>query len=317
MAKLSIDGQLVEIADKYSNALDLPKLRDKEGKLNFQNFHETDIKQQEWYYRSLYEAFKKSARLESVQLLGDKLGRVIDFGFGRSYQDYLIDEESQMIKERNMGFCCEKVAENKKKEGPLFIEVMGTPGGYSNKLVDDIVDISRVRNLSVSIVQYDMNGVRASEYVERLRNIKDNSQDDVVLLDCAFVQEYIGLLLKCNREIKKDPSCVYDIIEDLNTLKEGTVELLDGVIGIYGEENVIASKVKEDTLIDQDVVELYNNHFYESLHICAENIPYLPVVEPSNEIETSVLVEKSAQFITAQLAKKEKKSFVKTARTVS
>lgn len=316
---LSLRGQLVELADKYSNARDLPKLYDKEGNLNFQSFHETSVKQQEWYYRSLYEAFQKSARLKSVQLLADQFGRVIDFGFGRSYHDYLNDEESQKIKEENMEFCCEKEVENKKKEGPLFIEVMGTPWGYSKQLVEDIVDALEKRNLSISILQGDMTGERAFDFVEKFHHIKDNLQDDVVLFDCGFVQSYIELLLKCNVEIKKDPSCVYDIVEDLHTLKVATTELLDGVIGIYGEEDVIASKVENGYLSEQkrNRIELYNNQFYESLHVCAEGIPHLLFFEPNDLEETSLLVSQSVQFITSQLVDTKKKTFVKTTRPIS
>jgi len=207
-----------------------------------------------------------------------------------------------------MNLCEEKNT----KEGPLFIEVMGTPGSYSSQLVDDIVDMLVKRNLSVSVVQCDMDGLRAFEAVKKLRDIKDNSRDDVVLLDCALVQEYIGLLLRCEREIKKDPACVYDIVEDLNILREGTAELLSGVIGIYAENEPVASKSLKNTLIDHDARELYNSQFYESLNVCAENVPSLPLFEPTSEGETSILVEKSVQLITSQLGNTKKKPFIKT-----
>ncbi len=88
IATLTEEAQLVEIADKVSNAKDLTKLWDENGVIHFDNFKEKDPTLQEWYYRSLYEEFARNAKRKEVMSLAEELNEYVSLAFGRSYSEY-------------------------------------------------------------------------------------------------------------------------------------------------------------------------------------------------------------------------------------
>ncbi len=102
IATLTKEAQLVEIADKVSNAKDLTKLWDENGNLHFDQFKEKDPALQEWYYRSLYEQFKDHAKSKEVLLLAEELNQHVSLAFGRSYPEYRKENTSSKSTERSL-----------------------------------------------------------------------------------------------------------------------------------------------------------------------------------------------------------------------
>lgn len=206
----SEEAQIVEVADKLSNAEDFYQLHDENGVIHFDSFHEKDVEKQEWYYRNLYEAFRDYGKNDNIKEVAERLRECTDFGFGRSYEEYLMASPS-----------------------PVLVEVVSL-------LKDD-------EDFLESIYQYlNEQGIRTCLHrlstrlenkvlAEQIDIIKIIDKDcDVVLVDSGTIYRRMTILEKYQTEKAREPSSVYETLEQLGELSEGS-KGLDGAVGIYND----------------------------------------------------------------------------------
>lgn len=239
---MSEEARYVEIADKVANASNFSKLLDESGKISFKNFNEQDISLQEWYYRSLYEAFCESTTNQKILELAAILKDYTNSAFGRSYEEY----------QR-----CQK---------PLLIEIVGTNKQKNKELMEEVVDSLLKKNIKTStILPFNEDSTISEEnLVAMIRKTKQKNTDVIITTD-SLIEKQVALLTSFEKNKATDPSCVYDIVEKLNTLKEAENNYLNGVVALY----------QEPASLDDTQQDLYNDHLLGALDTLEESIPYI------------------------------------------
>jgi len=239
---MSEEARYVEIADKVANASNFSKLLDESGKISFKNFNEQDISLQEWYYRSLYEAFCESTTNQKILELAAILKDYINSAFGRSYEEY----------QR-----CQK---------PLLIEIVVVNKEKNKELMEEVVDSLLKKNIKTStILPFNEDSTISEEnLVTMIRKTKQKTTDVIITTD-SLIEKQVALLTSFEKNKATDPSCVYDVVEKLNTLKEAENNYLNGVVALY----------QEPASLDDTQQDLYNDHLLGALDTLEESIPYI------------------------------------------
>lgn len=269
ISKISKEAQLVEAADKVANAMDLEKLRGTDGRLSFSCFKEKRVEKQEWYYRSLYEAFLENGKSNDVKILAQELGNYIDIAFQRSYEEY------------------KKAQDNTAHHMPLLFEVTGVSFASKEKWIEQMTDALTKKKLKVLPVQpaaIEKTKMTKEELATMIRRLKENPVD-IILMDQAFLEERLQVLLQFE-ESKKDLSCISATIEKLNDAKSYEKELIDGVIAIHEENPNIP-------FIDDNKVKQYNDHLLGALDSLGET-PHFTIYQDiinTDQIKNNVLNE--------------------------
>ena len=158
ISKISKEAQLVEAAD---------------GRLSFSCFKEKRVEKQEWYYRSLYEAFLENGKSNDVKILAQELGNYIDIAFQRSYEEY------------------KKAQDNTAHHMPLLFEVTGVSFASKEKWIEQLTDALTKKKLKVLPVQpavIEKTKMTKEELATMIRRLKENPVD-IILMDQAFLEE--------------------------------------------------------------------------------------------------------------------------------